>query len=195
VVEQARRTAGCLDFALSADLVDAGRVNVFERWRTRAELAAFRGSGPSDDQQAALLAADVAEYEVPDEAGTAADRPTATLTATVLDCPDPRALARFYQHLLGWPLATDDPEWATLRPGNGSPGLSFQRETGHVPPTWPAAPGEQRMQVHLDIAVDDLPAAVASAVAAGATEAEFQPQDHVRVLLDPAGHPFCLYLP
>jgi catechol 2,3-dioxygenase-like lactoylglutathione lyase family enzyme len=118
-----------------------------------------------------------------------------TLTATVLGCPDPRALARFYQQLLGWPLGTDDPEWATLRPGGGSPGLSFQLETGHEPPAWPAGAGEQQMQLHLDIAVDDLAAAVATAVAAGAVEAEFQPQDDVRVMLDPAGHPFCLYVP
>jgi catechol 2,3-dioxygenase-like lactoylglutathione lyase family enzyme len=123
------------------------------------------------------------------------DRPTMTLTATVLGCPDPQALARFYQQLLGWPLGTDDPEWATLRPGGGSPGLSFQRETGHVPPSWPAGAGEQQMQLHLDIAVEDLGASVASAVAAGAVEAEFQPQDDVRVMLDPAGHPFCLYVP
>ena len=122
-------------------------------------------------------------------------RPAMTLTATVLDCPDPRALARFYSALLGWPLDTDDPEWATLRPGGGHPGLSFQLEREHVPPVWPAGPGEPRMQLHLDIAVEDLPAAVAHAVAAGAVEAEHQPQDDVRVLLDPAGHPFCLYLP
>ena len=51
------------------------------------------------------------------------------------------------------------------------------------------------MQLHLDIAVEDLAAAVAFAVAAGAVEAGSQPQDDVRVLLDPAGHPFCLYLP
>jgi len=123
------------------------------------------------------------------------DRPTMSLTATVLGCPDPRALARFFQQLLGWPLGTDDPEWATLRPGGGSPGLSFQLETGHVPPSWPAGAGQQQMQLHLDIAVDDLAASVAHAVAAGATEAEFQPQDDVRVMLDPVGHPFCLFLP
>ncbi len=122
-------------------------------------------------------------------------RPAMTLTATVLDCPDPRALARFYSALLGWPLDTDDPEWATLRPGDGHPGLSFQRETDHVPPRGPAGAGEQRMQLHLDIAVEDLAASVAHAVASGAVVAEHQPQDHVRVLLDPAGHPFCLYLP
>ena len=50
------------------------------------------------------------------------------------------------------------------------------------------------MQLHLDIEVDDLDAGVAAAVALGATVAEFQPQDDVRVCLDPAGHPFCLFL-
>jgi hypothetical protein len=33
------------------------------------------------------------------------------------------------------------------------------------------------------------------AVAAGAVLADYQPQDDVRVYLDPAGHPFCLALP
>ena len=117
------------------------------------------------------------------------------LTATVLDTPDPQGLARFYQRLLGWPLRDDDPEWATLRPEDGGPGLSFQREEHHVPPVWPPGPGDPRMQLHLDIEVDDLDAAVALAVEAGATVAGFQPQDGVRVCLDPAGHPFCLFLP
>jgi quinol monooxygenase YgiN len=67
VVRQARRTAGCLDFALSADLVEPGRVNIFERWESQAAVDAFRGSGPSDEQGAAILAASVAEYDVGDE--------------------------------------------------------------------------------------------------------------------------------
>ena len=120
--------------------------------------------------------------------------PRFTLTAAVLDTPDPRGLARFYQQLLGWPLGTDDPEWATLRPQDGSAGLSFQLEENHVRPVWPAGPGDPRMQLHLDIEVDDLEAAVAHAVAAGAEVAGFQPQDDVRVCLDPAGHPFCLWV-
>ncbi|MQA34734.1 VOC family protein [Modestobacter roseus] len=120
-------------------------------------------------------------------------RPRATLTATVLDTPDPRGLARFYAALLDWPIGTDDPEWVTLAPGG--PGLSFQLEPDHVPPVWPAGNGDPRMQAHLDIAVDDLAAASARAQSLGATEAAFQPQEHVRVHLDPAGHPFCLYLP
>jgi catechol 2,3-dioxygenase-like lactoylglutathione lyase family enzyme len=120
------------------------------------------------------------------------DRPRATLTSTVLGCPDPRALGRFYAELLGWPIGTDDPEWVTLRPGG--PGLSFQLEPDHVPPTWPQRPGDQQMQAHLDIRVDDLDAAGAFARSLGATLAGFQPQEHVRVHLDPAGHPFCLYV-
>jgi Glyoxalase-like domain len=51
------------------------------------------------------------------------------------------------------------------------------------------------MQAHLDIAVDDLAAAGEHAIAAGAVLAVRQPQDDVRVYLDPAGHPFCLFLP
>jgi catechol 2,3-dioxygenase-like lactoylglutathione lyase family enzyme len=120
--------------------------------------------------------------------------PRFALTGTVLDTPDPRGLALFYQRLLGWPLASDEPEWVTLRPGDGSAGLSFQLEEQHVPPVWPAREGDARMQLHLDIAVDDLDAAVAEAVAAGAEVAGFQPQDDVRVCLDPAGHPFCLFV-
>ena len=64
VVEQARRAAGCLDFAISADLVDASRINVFERWESRAAVKAFRGSGPSDEQRDAMLSASVSEYDV-----------------------------------------------------------------------------------------------------------------------------------
>ena len=64
VVRQARATTGCLDFAISADVLDPGRVNVYERWVSQAAVEAFRGSGPSDDQGAALLSASVSEYDV-----------------------------------------------------------------------------------------------------------------------------------
>ena len=120
--------------------------------------------------------------------------PSFSLTAAVLDSRDPQGLARFYQRLLGWPIGSDDPTWVTLRPPGGGAGLSFQLETEHVPPVWPARAGDEQMQVHLDIEVDDLAAAVSLATEAGATVAEFQPQDDVRVLLDPAGHPFCLWV-
>jgi catechol 2,3-dioxygenase-like lactoylglutathione lyase family enzyme len=122
-----------------------------------------------------------------------APKPMMKLTATVLGCPDPHALAIFYQRLLGWPIKADEPGWVTLRASEGVPGLSFQLEADHVPPVWPAGPGDQQMMMHLDIEVDDLESAGALAVEAGATLAGFQPQDDVRVYLDPAGHPFCLF--
>lgn len=64
VVEQARRAPGCLDYALSADLVEPGRINIFERWESRQAVESFRGEGPSDEQAAAIRSASVAEYDV-----------------------------------------------------------------------------------------------------------------------------------
>jgi quinol monooxygenase YgiN len=66
VVEQARATAGCLDFAITADLVDPARVNIFERWESQSAVDTFRGSGPSNEQGAAMVSAWVAEYDVAD---------------------------------------------------------------------------------------------------------------------------------
>lgn len=119
--------------------------------------------------------------------------PTLRVSAVTLDSPEPRALARFYGRLLGWELTTDDEDWVELTAPSGT-GLSFQREPGYVRPTWPTAATGQQMMMHLDIEVDDLAAAEAHARACGAEVAGFQPQDDVRVCLDPDGHPFCLYV-
>jgi catechol 2,3-dioxygenase-like lactoylglutathione lyase family enzyme len=115
------------------------------------------------------------------------------LHATVLGAPDPLALADFYGRLLGWAVRTKEPDWVTLANPNGGPGLSFQLEDDYRRPVWPEKPGEQQMLMHLDILVEDLPAACDHAEAAGAELAGFQPQDDVRVYFDPAGHPFCLF--
>jgi quinol monooxygenase YgiN len=64
VVEQARRTQGCRDFSISPDLVDPGRINIFEQWDSTAAVEAFRGDGPTDEQGAAIVSAFVAEYDV-----------------------------------------------------------------------------------------------------------------------------------
>ncbi|GAA0273050.1 putative quinol monooxygenase [Cryptosporangium japonicum] len=66
VVELARAAEGCLDFSIAADLVDPGRINVFERWESQEAVEAFRGSGPEEGQSAAMLSASVAEYDVAD---------------------------------------------------------------------------------------------------------------------------------
>jgi len=72
--------------------------------------------------------------------------------------------------------------------------MVFQKAEGYVAPVWPPATNGQRTMMHLDFEVDDLDLAVADAVSMGARLAEFQPQEKVRVLFDPAGHPFCLCL-
>lgn len=64
VIEAARGADGCLDFHLAADPVDPGRINVFERWERVDAVEAFRGSGPSDEQGAAILDAAVVQYEI-----------------------------------------------------------------------------------------------------------------------------------
>ena len=51
--------------------------------------------------------------------------------------------------------------------------------------------GLERLE-HLDLAAEDIPAAEQHALELGATLAEPQPGDSWRVLLDPAGHAFCL---
>ena len=111
-----------------------------------------------------------------------------------LDAPDARELARFYATLLGWEVAGEGPAWATIGPTDGVAYVAFQTSSGYERPVWPSADGAQQMMMHLDFQVDDLDAAVAHAVDLGAQEAQYQPQDDVRVMLDPAGHPFCLYL-
>lgn len=125
---------------------------------------------------------------------TAGSIPVLTLSGAVLDAPDPHELAAFYERLLGWPRTQDEADWVKLVPAGGGTGISFQAEPRYTPPVWPAAPGAQQMQTHLDFQVADLAAAAAHAVACGATLASLQPEDDVRVLLDPAGHPFCVFL-
>lgn len=113
---------------------------------------------------------------------------------TVLSAPQARPLAHFYRDLLGWPLHDDEPDWCTMQIPGARANLAFQSEEHYSPPAWPAGPGQPHMMLHLDIGAADLAAAVRVAQDLGAQLASVQPQDDVRVLLDPAGHPFCLYL-
>ncbi|MEV7197994.1 VOC family protein [Streptomyces sp. NPDC093510] len=121
-------------------------------------------------------------------------QPRFTLAAATLDAPDAHELAQFYQGLLGWPMRKEEPGWVEIAPPDGSAGLSFQTEPLFTRPRWPSTRSEQQMMMHLDIEVNDLSSAVEHALALGATVADSQPQDDVRVLCDPAGHPFCLFV-
>jgi hypothetical protein len=124
------------------------------------------------------------------------------MVAVSLDCADPAELARFYQALLGGEILWSTPGSSGIRvPGGGV--LVPQRVEGYQPPQWPGSP-----LVHLDLTASvsqhsvsqhgagqdraDLDGAVAQAVAAGAKEAAFQPDPRFRMLLDPAGPPFCI---
>ena len=122
-------------------------------------------------------------------------RKTKHWLGVVLDAPDASALAHFYERLLGWTVYKDTPGWATIAPSETAGyNLSFQTEPNYVRPVWPSEAGKPIMMLHLDLEVDDLDDAVAYAVEVGAALADVQPQEDVRVLLDPVGHPFCLYV-
>lgn len=64
VVELARAARGCLDFALSADLVEPDRINVYERWETDEDVERFRGAGPEPEQAAQIRDAEVMRYRI-----------------------------------------------------------------------------------------------------------------------------------
>jgi catechol 2,3-dioxygenase-like lactoylglutathione lyase family enzyme len=99
------------------------------------------------------------------------EQPSLRVTSVSIAAPDPRVLAAFYSRLLGRPVTTTEPArpgfppedgWAQIRPPEGAEGptLNFEYEAGFVPPVWPSVEGRQQLQTHLDIAVDDLDAAV-----------------------------------
>ncbi len=113
----------------------------------------------------------------------------ARLAGVSLDTADPVGLANFYRQLLGLEtyLATD--EFVALKGANIL--ITTQRVDNHLPPSWPTGPTPK--QVHLELAVGDLETAELAAVALGATRPAEQPSpDQWRVLIDPAGHPFCI---
>ena len=106
-----------------------------------------------------------------------------------LDCDDPQELGAFWAALLGGEVAFSSERTVAVR----TPGLwlAALKVDDHVAPTWPDP--EVPKQIHLDLGVDDLDTAVAEARALGARLADHQPSpDRFRVLLDPAGHPFCV---
>ncbi|MEX0749945.1 MAG: VOC family protein [Dehalococcoidia bacterium] len=121
-------------------------------------------------------------------------RPSLRLATVNIDCADARAMADFYRRLLGWEVTFDDGNFLLMRDPAGGTGLSFQEIPDYRPPAWPEQPDGQDKMLHLEIKVDDLQAALTHALASGARLAGYQGREDVRVMLDPAGHPFCLFL-
>lgn len=133
-----------------------------------------------------------------------------TVRQTVLDCVDPRRLADFYRDLLGWSYRPGDetPEdgedWLVLHPADGRYGLAFQGNPEYVVPVWtPQAdrPGDQQQMLHLDLTVPDVAVLeeqrirvleLGGAVLHDRTD---DPDEPLYVFADPAGHPFCIFVP
>jgi catechol 2,3-dioxygenase-like lactoylglutathione lyase family enzyme len=111
------------------------------------------------------------------------------LDTVVIDCPDPRALARFYCELLGMHIVHDEEGWVTVRTDSDAPSLAFQKAPDLLPPRWPDH--DRPQQFHLDVRVDDIEKAEQRVLAAGAKRLDGGGETF-RVYEDPVGHPFCL---
>lgn len=113
----------------------------------------------------------------------------ARLGSVALDCAEPQPLAEFWAALLGGEIAFTSDDFVAVQISGGW--LATVKVSGYRPPTWPS--DELPKQMHLDLAVDDLDVAEVEAVRLGARKTDEQPApERWRVLLDPAGHPFCI---
>lgn len=119
------------------------------------------------------------------------EQPTAsvaTLAGVTLDCPSPRLLAEFYQHIGGGEIVYSSATFVYLIVDGF--GLGFQLAPEYQAPSWPDPATPQ--QAHVDFRTTELDRAESAALAAGAQSSSHQPKPEVwRVLFDPAGHPFC----
>lgn len=124
--------------------------------------------------------------------------PKIKMYSFTVDCKDAHGLAAFYAALLKWEVGFSDDQYAWVYPPGTQQGaypcILFQRNLEHRPPVWPQEPEAQQQMAHIDFAVDDLEKAVQHAIHCGATIADAQFSDNWRVMIDPAGHPFCLCL-
>ncbi|MFD0315407.1 VOC family protein [Streptomyces flavalbus] len=120
----------------------------------------------------------------------------ARFRSVVLDCPDPRALARFYAEIVGGEPEGEDADWVVLQVPGG-PRLAFQEAEGYVPPEWPRA-DRNGQQFHIDLdggaTWEEIDLAEKRVLALGARvlDTEDYEEKGFRVYADPAGHPFCL---
>jgi predicted enzyme related to lactoylglutathione lyase len=114
-----------------------------------------------------------------------------SIIGIAFDCTNANELADFYVKLFGWKKEISSDEWAGIRTPEGIL-FVFQTVTDYTPPTWPWKSGKQQQMAHIDFKVDDLAEAVAHAISCGAAKADVQYYDTSTVMLDPAGHPFCL---
>ena len=124
--------------------------------------------------------------------------PSIRWTGVAIDCADAEPVARFYEGLFGFEIRELGRRWAQLFDPAGGIHLNIQGEDWYRPPTWPEQPSELTKMLHFEVQVDDLEGAVERALDLGGTEAPWQPpnrdRSRLRIMLDPAGHPLCLFL-
>jgi catechol 2,3-dioxygenase-like lactoylglutathione lyase family enzyme len=116
---------------------------------------------------------------------------TGPIAAVVVDCADPRAMARFWGEATGWTLHEVTDDHARLRAAEGvGPYLEFVR-----------TPDEEIVwnRIHLDLLPhygDDHAAQADRLRALGATDADVGQGDVPwKVMADPEGNEFCLLVP
>lgn len=112
------------------------------------------------------------------------------LAAVIIDCRDAAPMLAFYQSACGGEIVRRDDGLVWLKVGGVR--VLFREVEGYQPPTWPSS--DVPMQVHLDFFADDLDETEARLCQLGATTPDYQPhrEDGLVVMLDPAGHPFCI---
>lgn len=120
-------------------------------------------------------------------------RPKLRIKTVNMDCGNAAEMAAFWGRFLGWDITYRDGGFVLLRDPAGGTGVSFQERPDYTAPTWPEEEGLQQKMLHLEIQVEDAQAAADFAIACGARLAAFQGRADLRVMLDPAGHPFCLF--
>ena len=129
-------------------------------------------------------------------AGATPTGPSLRINAVCIDCADADELAAFYVGLFGWEVLAGSGDWIKVGAGAGGVELNIQAEAWYQPPVWPERPGALTKMLHFEVETDDVLAAAAHALSVGAREAP-QPAGRdpatLRVMLDPAGHPFCLW--
>jgi len=106
-----------------------------------------------------------------------------------IDCADSDELATFWMAMLGGEVMYRNGPNVVIR--TDWVWLCLMEVDDYRPPTWPES--HVPKQMHLDLAAEDLESAVAEATRLGARQASVQSEPQQwRVMLDPAGHPFCL---
>jgi len=115
----------------------------------------------------------------------------------VLDSDNADKLSSFYEKLLGWTRFPSEEftVLANIAQGGFPTWITFQQVDDYAPPVWPATLDAQQQMAHLDFHVENVEEGVKHALSCGATMSEIQFDEGFRVMIDPAGHPFCLLPP